>query len=80
APGGRRLPASARATLGAWLGASACAGAWPDDADAPVDAASARAHARILREFLEEHLGDGKPLRAFLAWEARLAAAHARSA
>lgn len=64
ARGGRRLPASARATLGDWI------------AGRPVPALTgpdARAHARVLREFLEEHLGDGKPLRAYLAWEDRLA-------
>jgi DNA repair protein RecO (recombination protein O) len=70
-PGGRRVPADARRTLGAWL-----AGVRDD----PADAASTKAHQRLLREFLEEHLGDGQPLRAFLTWEeelqAPLAAAH----
>lgn len=60
ADGGRRLPADARLTLAAWLrGADA----------ALADPPSERAHQRLLREFLEEHLGDGRPLRAFLAWE-----------
>jgi DNA repair protein RecO (recombination protein O) len=66
ARGGRRLPTDARAALAGWL------------AQRPVPAQrgpDARAHARVLREFLEEHLGDGKPLRAFLAWEERLARA-----
>jgi DNA repair protein RecO (recombination protein O) len=31
--------------------------------------ADARAHQRLLREFVVEHLSDGKPLRAFEAWE-----------
>lgn len=66
ARGGRRLPAEARAMLVSWLAGD----------DAHADAASARAHARLLREFLEEHLGDGRPLRALLAWEERQ---HARA-
>ena len=28
-----------------------------------------RAHQRLLREFLEYHLSDSRPLRAFAAWE-----------
>jgi len=28
-----------------------------------------RAHQRLLREFLEQHLTDGRELRAFSAWE-----------
>jgi DNA repair protein RecO (recombination protein O) len=60
AQGGRQLPSEARRTLDAWLGGH----------DAPLDdAATARAHQRLLREFLEEHLGDGRPLRAFISWE-----------
>jgi len=69
--GGRKLPADARRALGAWLAG---------ERDDPADPASAKAHQRLLREFLEEHLGDGRPLRAFLTWEeqfqAPLAAAH----
>ncbi|MDA1081266.1 MAG: DNA repair protein RecO [Gemmatimonadetes bacterium] len=61
ARGGRRLPAEARATLGSWIAGS----------DIDVDSASVRAHMRLLREFLEEHLSDGRPLRAFAAWEQR---------
>lgn len=59
--GGRRLPASARATLQRWL-----AGERVTLEDLPVE----RAHQRLLREFVEEHLTDGRPLRAFAAWEA----------
>jgi DNA repair protein RecO (recombination protein O) len=71
-PRGRQLPAEARGTLRQWLAG----------AEAPLDDASARrAHQRLLREFLEEHLGDGRPLRAFVTWEAhggaRAAAVHA---
>lgn len=61
-PTSRMLPASARAALRAWL-----AGAEPV---APLeDPAEARAHQRLLREFLGEHLTDGRPLRAFEVWE-----------
>ena len=58
--GGRTLPSDARHTLLAWL----------SGADSPLEnAVAARAHQRLLREFLEEHLGDGRALRAFIAWE-----------
>lgn len=71
-PRGRQLPAEARETLRQWLGG----------AESPLDDPSTRrAHQRLLREFLEEHLGDGRPMRAFVTWEAqaaaRLAAEHA---
>ncbi len=59
--GGRRLPADARLALIAWMG-----GDLESHAAAPT---TARAHQRLLREFLEEHLGDGRPLRAFVTWE-----------
>jgi DNA repair protein RecO (recombination protein O) len=61
-PRGRKLPADARETLRSWLaGAESALG----------DDAARRAHQRLLREFLEEHLGDGRPLRAFATWEAQ---------
>lgn len=63
--GGRMLPADARRALSAWLAG---------ERDDPADPARVRAHQRLLREFLEEHLGDGRPLRAFLTWEERLQA------
>lgn len=57
---GRSLPPEARAVLGAWL----------SGVEVPLpDAGTARAHQRLLREFLEEHLGDGRALRAFIMWE-----------
>ena len=57
--GGRRLPGAARDALLAWSrGEPVVLG--PDDA---------RAHLRLLREFLEEHLSDGRALRALQAWE-----------
>ena len=60
ASGGRTLPPEARAAILTWL----------EGRDAPIpDEASARAHRRLLREFLEEHVGDGRPLRAFLSWD-----------
>lgn len=56
----RRLPADARSTLAAWvMGEPASPGGEP----------AARAHQRLLREFLREHLTDGRPMRAFEAWE-----------
>lgn len=60
-PGGRRMPPDARAALRAWT-----AGDQALDLDAP----SARAHQRLLREFLQQHVVDGRPLKAFAVWEA----------
>jgi DNA repair protein RecO (recombination protein O) len=56
----RSLPATARSTLAAWL-----AGATPPG----LGAGEQRAHQRLLREFLREHLADGRALRAFDVWE-----------
>lgn len=57
---GRVLPPAPRLALSAWLrGESASL----------ASEAEARAHQRLLREFLEEHLTDGRPLRAYAAWE-----------
>jgi DNA repair protein RecO (recombination protein O) len=59
-PGSRVVPAAARDSLRAWLGAL----------PHPLgDDAQARAHQRLLREFVAEHLNDGRPLRAFELWE-----------
>lgn len=56
----RQLPPDARASLRAWVdGARA----------ALADDPSRRAHQRLLREFLAEHLTDGRPLRAYDVWE-----------
>lgn len=57
---GRALPASARSMLGEWLAARRV----PD-----LDERDARAHQRLLREFLGHHLSDGRSLRAFEVWE-----------
>ncbi len=58
--GARALPAAARETLRRWF---------DGDEVVDVDTPSVRSHQRLLREFLEEHLADGKPLRAWAAWE-----------
>jgi DNA repair protein RecO (recombination protein O) len=56
---GRVLPSAARAAVRDWVtGGSTIL----------ADHAEARAHQRLLREFLGEHLTDGRPLRAFDAW------------
>jgi len=62
APAGRKLPPEARASLRGFI-----------DGEHPssLDDASARAHQRLLREFLAEHLADGRPLRAMELWEDR---------
>jgi DNA repair protein RecO (recombination protein O) len=57
---GRVLPPSARVALRAWLNGERVA--LSDDAEL-------RAHQRLLREFLHEHLADDRPLRAFDVWE-----------
>ena len=59
-PGSRNLPPAARAALRTWL----------DGGHAALDGdGDARAHQRLLREFLREHLADGRALRAFELWE-----------
>jgi DNA repair protein RecO (recombination protein O) len=57
---GRVLPPPARLALVAWMSGGRVSLA---------DASSVRAHQRLLREFLSEHLADERPLRAFAAWE-----------
>jgi DNA repair protein RecO (recombination protein O) len=56
----RRCTQLARAALRAWMGGASAA---------LVDTAARRAHQRLLREFLTEHLTDGRPLRAYEVWE-----------
>jgi DNA repair protein RecO (recombination protein O) len=34
-----------------------------------ADARAGRAHQRLLREFVREHLSDDRPMRAFDVWE-----------
>jgi DNA repair protein RecO (recombination protein O) len=59
-PGGRRLPLEARQAIGEWTRG----GRLPQR-----DPRATRAHQRLLREFLQQHLADGRSLRAFDAWE-----------
>jgi DNA repair protein RecO (recombination protein O) len=59
-PGRRTLPPSARSAIRAWISG---------DASDVNDNATRKAHRRLLREFLSEHLSDGRPLTAFDAWE-----------
>jgi len=56
----RALPPSARAMLASWLAGEPVRG---------LPAGERRAHQRLLREFLREHLADGRTLRAFDVWE-----------
>jgi DNA repair protein RecO (recombination protein O) len=57
--GVRRLPAAAREALRGWLAG----------ASVPLTAPEGKAHRRLLREFLAEHLTDPSALRAWGAWE-----------
>ena len=56
----RRLPASARQQILAWLEG--------DQAGSALDLPTERAHRRLLRIFVHAHLTDGRALRAFDAW------------
>ncbi len=56
---GRRLPSSARYAIRAWLG----------DESVELSYNEAKAHVRLLREFIGQHLSDGRPMRAFEEWE-----------
>ena len=58
-PGGRRLPPDARRVIADWL----------DGRSPVIEAAVARAHQRLLREFIAQHLPDNRELRAYLVWE-----------
>ncbi|HUR91517.1 MAG TPA: DNA repair protein RecO [Gemmatimonadaceae bacterium] len=58
--GARSIPLEARKALAAWLAGS------------PMELGSAsegRAHQRLLREFLDQHLSEGKRLTAYAMWE-----------
>jgi DNA repair protein RecO (recombination protein O) len=59
APAGRVLPADARAALRQML----------TGRQVSLDENGVRAHQRLLREFLTEHLTDGRPLKAMDMWE-----------
>src|SRR5688572_169362 len=56
----RALPPSARERLAAWLAGGPARS---------LGSGERRAHQRLLREFLREHLADGRTLRAFDVWE-----------
>jgi len=57
----RKLPPSARNTLRRWQAGEVVTG---------LSAPDSRAHQRLLREFVREHVAsDDRPLRAFAAWE-----------
>ena len=60
APGSRLLPPDARHAMRAWTSGSR---------SSLADDLARRAHQRLLREFLAQHLGDGRPLRAYEVWE-----------
>lgn len=57
--GGRQLPPAARAAIAAWM----------EGRGVSLDDADARAHQRLLREFLAYHLHDDRTMRAFDQWE-----------
>ncbi len=60
APGARRLPLNARRAIEAWL----------EGRPVPVlSDAEGRAHQRLLREFLGQHLTDVRTMKAWTAWE-----------
>jgi len=59
-PGGRKLPAAARSAIARW------ASGYHLESLTETDA---RAHQRLLREFLGYHLHDGRTLRAYDMWE-----------
>ena len=60
APAGRLLPPEARGVLARLLAGEVGEG---------LDDAALRAHQRLLREFLAEHLSDGRQLTAMALWE-----------
>lgn len=60
AAGSRVLPPSARDALREWMNGGQ---------GKALDDSGARAHQRLLREFVQEHLGGGADLRAYRVWE-----------
>ena len=53
------MPPAARAAITLWL----------DGRSVLLEPVEARAHQRLLREFLAVHLPDNRPLKAFQVWE-----------
>ncbi len=65
----RRLPASARDVLRLWQEGG-------ENKDLHLSALDVRAHQRLLREFVREHVVSGdRPMRAFAAWETNFGSA-----
>jgi DNA repair protein RecO (recombination protein O) len=71
----RTLPADARRALSGWLGGETArsdpvplAAAARSVTTRRLGDSEQRAHQRLLREFLHEHVADGRPLRAFDVW------------
>lgn len=64
APGARALPAAPRHALLTWSRAERMES---------IEGPTARAHLRLFREFVEEHLADGRPLKAWSTWERGIA-------
>jgi DNA repair protein RecO (recombination protein O) len=60
----RVLPPEARQAIRQWLDRVPTP---------PLDNAAIRAHQRLVREFVTEHLSDERPLKAFAAWETDVA-------
>lgn len=58
-PGGRKVPASARAVIVGWL----------QNENAELSHMDCRAHQRLLREFLGQHMSDSRSPKAFVSWE-----------
>jgi len=65
-PGGRKLPGAARSAIAGWMSVPRAESREPQ---AVLSEKDARAHQRLLREFLDYHLHDGKTLRAYDLWE-----------
>lgn len=58
-PGGRRLPASARRAISGWLNYEY----------AELNHLDSRAHQRLFREFLGQHMSENRRPTAYLSWE-----------
>lgn len=67
--GRRRLPQSERERLQGWL-EQPLAALIAEPAAHQLTALAGRAHQRLLREFMAEHLRDARELRAWAVWEA----------
>lgn len=67
--GGRVLPARARQAIAVWIEGAAVLASGAGGSQRSLRAGEIGAHQRLLREFLQAHLADGRALRAFEAWE-----------